>query len=317
MTHKNVKKILIIAPTAFGYTAHIQKALKTYNTVESSICYLDQPAFKYKNGLHKAKNFVCKLFGKNLKKTFVFDRIRQEVSQLEKQDVIFIIRPDVLDDNTLTFLKAKTHQFVAYYYDSTRRFKRKIDIISFFDVIYSYDLLDVETYNFKFLTNYIYEESRVDKYKHLFFNISTNDYRFPFTEALATYLKQKKWSYNIQVYNRSEMPSKHVKIITKQQSIAEVSQLIQASKIIVEIQREEQVGLSFRIFEALGHGKKLVTTNKDIVNYDFYNPQNILVVDTDNMSIPETFVTSSYVPVAENILNHYRIKNWVRRVFDL
>ena len=65
----------------------------------------------------------------------------------------------------------------------------------------------------------------------------------------------------------------------------------------MEIQRTEQVGLSFRIFEALGHRKKLITTNKDIVNYDFYHPQNILVVDENTIEIPEEFVTSPYVEI--------------------
>jgi hypothetical protein len=113
------------------------------------------------------------------------------------------------------------------------------------------------------------------------------------------------------------MPSKNVEIITKQRSIAEVSELIKDCKIIVEIQRSEQVGLSFRIFEALGHHKKLITTNKDIVNYDFYNPQNILVVDEDNIEIPVDFVSSSYVEIDEEILSKYRIEHWIKPIFNL
>ncbi|WP_179020408.1 hypothetical protein [Winogradskyella forsetii] len=310
-------KILIIAPYAFGYTVHIQEALNQYNTVEANILYLDQPTFEYRNFKHKAQNFISKLFGKNLKKTFVFDRIKREVSQLEKQDMIFIIRPDLLDDVTLRFLKTRTEQFIAYYYDSTRRFKRKVDIIPFFDTIYSYDKLDVETYGFKFLTNYIFEESNHQNYENLFYNISTNDYRFPLIEALAAYLKGKNWSYEIQVYNGSPMLSEHVKIITEQKSIAEVAELIKASKIIVEIQRTEQVGLSFRIFEALGHRKKLITTNKDIVNYDFYNPQNILVIDEHNIEIPDEFVNSRYIEIEETVLSKYKIEHWVQPIFNL
>lgn len=313
----NLKKILIIAPYAFGYTKHIHKQLQRHQGVDSQILYLDQPAFVYKNVLHRLRNSVSKIFGKNLKKTFVFERIIKEVEQLGQQDIVFIIRPDLLDDSTLQFIKERTHKFLAYYYDSTRRFPRKVAIIPFFDTIYSYDKLDVDTYNFKFLTNYIFDESEHNTHEYLFFNISTNDYRFPLIEALAAYLKHKKWSYNIQVYNGSEMQSEHVKIITKQKSIVEVSELIKASKIIVEIQRTEQIGLSFRIFEALGHRKKLITTNTDIKNYDFYNPQNILVVDMHNIQIPEAFVTSSYLEIDDTIIAPYRIQHWVNRVFDL
>ncbi|AXG70303.1 hypothetical protein KORDIASMS9_02542 [Kordia sp. SMS9] len=315
---KSSKKILIIAPFAFGYTSHIQKALQQYEGVDAQILYLDQPAFQYKNTLHKAQNFFSKLiFGKNFKKTFVTDRIKASIKELGQQDEIFIIRPDMLSDDLLQFIKSHTEKFIAYYYDSTRRFPRKVDIISMFDTVYSYDRLDVEKYNLSFLTNYIFEESNHAEFEDQFFNISTNDYRFPLIENLANYLKQHGWTYNIQVYNGSDMPAKYVKIITKQKSIQEVSQMIQKAKIIVEIQRTEQVGLSFRIFEALGHRKKLITTNKDIVNYDFYHPQNILVVDEHNIEIPETFVTSEYVEIDEKILSKYRIKNWVQPIFDL
>ncbi|MBC8753688.1 hypothetical protein H2O64_03345 [Kordia sp. YSTF-M3] len=315
---KSSKKVLIIAPFAFGYTAHIQKALQQYETIDAEILYLDQPAFSYKNTFHKAQNFFSKLFlGKNLKKTFVTDRIKASLVELGKQDEIFIIRPDMLNDDLLRFIKSYTNKFIAYYYDSTRRFPRKTDIIPMFDKVYSYDRLDVSTYNLDFLTNYIFEESNHQEFEYQFFNISTNDYRFPLLENLANYLKQHKWTYNIQVYNGSEMPAEHVEIITTQKSITEVSELIQKAKIIVEIQRTEQVGLSFRIFEALGHRKKLITTNKDIVNYDFYHSQNILVVDEHNIEIPEDFVTSPYVEIDSTILSNYKIENWVKPIFEL
>lgn len=315
---KSSKKILVIAPFAFGYTAHIHNALQQYPNVEASILYLDKPAFRYKNALHKAQNFFSKLvLGKNLKKSFVSKRIKASVRELGQQDEVFIIRPDMLSDAILQFIKNHTEKFIAYYYDSTRRFPRKVDIMPFFDKIYSYDRLDVEKYNLEFLTNYIFEESNHAEFDYQFFNISTNDYRFPLLENLAKYLKENAWSYTIQVYNGGEMPAEYVEIITTQKSIQEVSQLIQKAKIIVEIQRTEQVGLSFRIFEALGHRKKLITTNKDIVNYDFYHPQNILVVDEHTIEIPKEFVTSPYVEIDEKILSKYKVENWVKPIFEL
>lgn len=312
------KKILVIAPYAFGYTAHIRQALSQNVNVEANILYLDQPAFTYRNSFHKIQNLLSKtFFGKNLKKTFVKDRLRASIAILGEQDSIFIIRPDVLDDELLTFIKGRTKKFIAYYYDSTRRFPRKAGILPFFDTVYSYDREDVNNFGLKFLTNYIFEESSRQDFRYQFFNISTNDYRFPLLENLAAYLKNRSWSYKILVYNGSDMPAKNVEIITKQLSIIEVSELIKGCKVIVEIQRTEQVGLSFRIFEALGHRKKLITTNKDIVNYDFYNPQNILVVDEENIKIPEDFVASPYVEVDDGILSNYRIENWVKPIFDL
>jgi hypothetical protein len=309
--------ITIIAPSAFGYTSHIQRVLNAHDGVEASILYLDKPGFQYKNIGHKFQNFVSKLFGKNLKKTFVFDRIKKDMAAIGTQDAIFIIRPDLLDDSTLQFLRAKTEQFIAYYYDSTRRFPRKLDIVNYFDTIYSYDKQDIKENDFKLLTNYIFAEQSATDYEYQFFNISTNDHRFPLIENLAGYLKAKGWTYNIKVFNGTPMEAEHVEIITEHQSIEQVERMILKSKIIVEIQRNDQIGLSFRIFEALGYRKKLITTNTDVVNYDFYNPQNILVIDENNIEIPEDFVSSPYVEIDDVILDKYRIKNWVKPIFGL
>lgn len=312
------RKILVIAPYAFGYTAHIAEALKRKGFDDAKIVYLDYPKFSYKGILHKSENFFRKLFtGKNLKKEFVNDRIRETLQREGMQDFIFMIRPDMLNDALLSEVKATTKRLVAYYYDSTRRFPRKNDIAHFFDKVYTYDRLDAENYGYEFLTNYIFKEAESPTFDYQFFNISTHDYRFPLLEKLGAYLKKHQYSYLIEIYTPDDIKSNDVQIIHTQKSVAEVEALILRSKIIVEIQREEQVGLSFRIFEALGFRKKLITTNKDIVNYDFYNPQNILVLDEDDIEIPADFVESPYTDPDPQVLDKYRIDNWVERVFEL
>ncbi|MCR5862140.1 hypothetical protein LRS05_08280 [Flavobacterium sp. J372] len=312
------KKILIIAPYAFGYTNHMLTALHKKGHTNAKIVYLDFPSFAYKNSMHKAANFLSKVFsGKNLKKEFVRDRIKNTLAEAGVQDFIFMIRPDMLDDALLEQIKKSTRRLVAYYYDSTRRFTRKNEVAHFFDKVYTYDRLDAENHGYEFLTNYIFKESEDAGYDYQFFNISTYDYRYPLLEKLGNYLKERNYSYLIEIYTPDDITSDSVQIIHKQKSVAEVEGLIKRSKIIVEIQRTEQLGLSFRIFEALGYRKKLITTNKDIVNYDFYNPQNILVIDENNIEIPEDFVTSLYIEPDKTVLDKYRIDNWVERVFEL
>ena len=177
--------------------------------------------------------------------------------------------------------------------------------------------MDVETFGFRFTTNYIFNEEVHTKSNYQFFNISTVDYRLPSIEKLADYIREKGWSYNIQIFNGTPFESDSVEIITTQKSIEEVGELIKASDIIIEIQRTEQIGLSFRIFEALGYHKKLITTNADVMNYDFYHPQNILVIDPENPKIPEEFVNSQYLEIDRSILDFYKIDTWVKRVFEL
>ena len=173
------KKIVIVGPPSFGYLTKINEALTSFSGVESKIVLIDKSSFKYKNLLHRLLNSFSKVFlNKNLKKEYLNSFLIDSIKKLGHQDVIFMIRPDLLSPKTLNFLKTQSQSLTAFYYDSTRRFPKKIDIINYFDTVYSYDKLDVETYNLKFLTNYIFDERENVNFEQLFFNISTFDYRY-------------------------------------------------------------------------------------------------------------------------------------------
>jgi hypothetical protein len=312
------KKIVIVGPPSFGYLTKINEALTSFSGIESTIVLIDKSSFKYKNLLHRLLNSFSKVFlNKNLKKEYLNSFLIDSIKKLGHQDVIFMIRPDLLSPKTLNFLKTQTQSLTAFYYDSTRRFPKKIDIINYFDTVYSYDKLDVETYNLKFLTNYIFDERENVNFEQLFFNISTFDYRYQSMEELANYIDEKKWSKEILIYGSNGLKSDSLTLIHEQISVDVVADKINRSKIIIEIQRKEQIGLSFRVFEALGQRKKLITTNTDIVNYDFYHPQNILVIDEAAINIPEDFVNSPYIPISDKVLDKYRLRNWTKKLFDL
>ena len=68
----------------------------------------------------------------------------------------------------------------------------------------------------------------------------------------------------------------------------------------------------------MGLRKKLITTNKDIVNYDFYTPNNIFVInDVNNFTIPDTFLKTDYLEIAEPIKSNYHIRNWVHNILSI
>lgn len=314
------RKIMIIAPLAFGYTSYIHKALSKFDSVEASIVFIENNNFKYKTIFHRLYNAISKLFfNVNQKKRYILSRLKS----YDFQDEILIIRPDMLEDYVLIRIKAKTKKFTAFYFDSIGHFPRKKSIIHFFDRILSFDKEDIKNYGFEFCTNYIYKEhALIPKPNYLFFNISGIDQdidRFEKLIELAKKFKSKNWSYNfIAVDPKAKFESNDFVSIKHQIiPVNEIKDQILESKILVEFQRQHQIGLSFRVFEALGYRKKLITTNVDIVNYDFYNPQNIFVLDPNNMDIPKSFVESSYIEIPDHILDPYRIDNWVKKVFEL
>lgn len=63
---------------------------------------------------------------------------------------------------------------------------------------------------------------------------------------------------------------------------SEMIAVLAISKAQIEIQHPSKKGLTTRAFESLGTKTKLITTNPAIRQYDFYNSNNILIIDRNN-----------------------------------
>jgi hypothetical protein len=94
-------------------------------------------------------------------------------------------------------------------------------------------------------------------------------------------------------------------------SSKEVEKIMKQSKCIVDAQYPKNTGLTMRTFETLGTRKKLITTNKDISNYDFYNKNNIMIVDRFNPIINKIFFETDYEDVDKFVYDEYYIDNWM------
>ena len=102
----------------------------------------------------------------------------------------------------------------------------------------------------------------------------------------------------------------YVEPIQKTIALNIVNEYIEKSNVLLDIHRENQNGLSFRVFESMGLHKKLITTNSDIKNYDFYNENNILIIDSKKPEIPIEFIKKPYVEIPEKIISQYKVSDW-------
>ena len=87
------------------------------------------------------------------------------------------------------------------------------------------------------------------------------------------------------------------------------------SKVILDINHPNQYGLTMRTFECLGAKKKLITTNQNILEYDFYNPNNIMVINRNNPVIDKIFFDSPYEELESGVYKKYSIENWLKTIF--
>ena len=88
------------------------------------------------------------------------------------------------------------------------------------------------------------------------------------------------------------------------------------SRCIVDVENPGQHGLTMRSIETIGLKRKFITTNKDIVNYDFYNPNNIMVIDRIKPVVDVSFFEKPYEELPCDIYEKYSLKNWVLQVLN-
>jgi hypothetical protein len=86
------------------------------------------------------------------------------------------------------------------------------------------------------------------------------------------------------------------------------------TRILLDLKVEEHAGLSFRVLESVGLGKKLITTNSRVQDYDFFHPNNILIWSGQSKEELRVFIEKPYFPIAENIKNKYSFKNWIQYI---
>lgn len=93
-------------------------------------------------------------------------------------------------------------------------------------------------------------------------------------------------------------------------------QFVKRSKCIIDIYQKEQIGLTRRPLEALFYNKKLITNNTDIINYDFYNSNNIFILEQINISSISNFMDKEIKEIPLSIKAQYDIRNWLKRFMN-
>lgn len=314
-----IKKIAIISANSFGYVDLIVAKLTLIESVDLTYVNIDSIPFSYKSFYSRVNNFFAKLFlSRGLKDKNRTNFIKSFLKEKGNFDQILIIRPDKLQQEALIFLRDNSITMTCYLFDGIENYPEQKKTLPFFDTVYSYDKKDVEKYKFQFLPNYIYDNEILEvKTDQTVFNISSFDQRFVFLEKIAKYLEVKNISFLFMVRKNRKFDHHNIEVIEDYIPLQEVKKLIAKSKVLVDIQRENQNGLSFRVFEALGYRKKLVTNNNDIINYDFYDKNNVWVISETNYHIPASFFETEYNEIKPSILDNYSLNNWISIVFKL
>ena len=173
------------------------------------------------------------------------------------------------------------------------------------DEIYTFDEEEAEKYNFKFNTTYYSKRAKLPENEiedDVIFLGRAKD-RMDDILSFEKKLKKKKIKTNF-------------KIITDEKDYVDYKDyivMISKCKCLLDFNAYNQRGLALRTMEALFFKKKLITTNKFIKTYDFYNKNNIFIIGEDNMDDIVDFINSPYEPIDPEIVDYYDFDNWIKR----
>jgi len=312
-------KITIVSYDNWGLNNHLKKALEQKGYIVHHINFFD---FKYEYPNFKTRfyNFILKTFSnKNIKNIYYGNEILKKLEENpEIQDVILTLKGDFIAPESILKFKKHTKKSIAYFNDSISRYPKIKEVLHCFDEVYSFEKNDCKKNNLKFITNWIYpvqaDNSNNEKYQ--LYNISSKDKRTALLSKIAVILKEKKIKYKIIIFHKkNKIKDPNLEFTSVPIPLSEVNDNLYNSQILLDINRKGQNGLSFRVFESIGLEKKLITTNTDIKNYDFYNPNNILIIDEKKPEISLDFFNTAYKKIPETIFKKYTLDQWINDVF--
>ncbi|ACU92520.1 conserved hypothetical protein [Capnocytophaga ochracea DSM 7271] len=316
------RKLLFIAPDYYGFNEVVLKGLKEYSDCDVSYI-VSNFKYQYKNWGERIYNFFLKtLLGRNLKEKKKDEYIKEFIKFINESndyDILLINAPYLLTNNQIEIALKKTKLSVVIFWDSIEKIPMQKKYLEDFDIIYSFEPDDCVKYHLKKITNFYFAESNNDS-NNLYdvCYLATYDERIKVAERIFKYFDEHNISVKGKMFarRRQRLP-KSIERIKEIIPFSKSYKYYLDSKIILDIAHPHQKGLSFRPYEAIGLRKKLITTNKDIVNYDFYNPNNIFVIeDIDNITIPLEFFKTDYQEIDIKLREKYHIKNWIHNIIN-
>lgn len=330
------KKILLIAPVFFDYYKDILKELRSLDYEADYLCdtYSNSSFSKALGRVDK------KLIRASMKRAFSREilpklRGRQYDFVLVVAGMTFAFSPDMT--GTLRKLQPKA-RFVLYQWDSEENLPYVRGIHPFFDRICTFDPEDCrksESYTFlPLFYNRQYEKIGEDKEPHEWkydcaYIGTAHPQKYQCIRQMSKTLKPvlpRQFLYHYMpsrlkyVYHRLSAREfrgvRYAEFQKKKLPVSAAADVFEQSRCILDAPQAGQRGLTIRTIECLGAKRKLITTNADIKNYDFYRESNILIfqgkIDTDS-----AFFTREYEELPEEVYRKYSLRRWLETVLDV
>ena len=333
MTTQNVlkgKRILFLSVKTFNYENEIALQLRNLGAIVDY--YDERPANSiFVKGIIRSKrNWYQVQIDKYYK--YILKRIDGN-----HYDFLFVIKGEVIPKFFLESFKHKNSncKSIFYIWDSFANSSHSLSILPYFDECFTFDPVDAQKFKINFRPLFYIEKygnlnkRTFNKYDFdlLFIGTAHSD-RYIISNKIISWCKKN----GLNSFAYYFMPSKLVFVYKKffdksfkQIDYSKISfaslqtdsilDLYTRSSIILDINHPNQSGLTMRTFEALGAGKKLITTNSNIKKYPFFNENNICVIDRKMINMKNEFFNTPFISIEPQLLFDMSITGWINEIF--
>lgn len=323
------KHILLILPKFFGYDRVIASRLEQEGAVVS-VVYEDMDEVNY------CYRFINAYLPKYM--PLVMNRyfLKCALPIAKNLDYVLLIRGEFLNPEVLEILKNHTPArcvFCMYQWDSTKNNKNALRINKYFDYISTFDPVDAKAYGWIYRPLF-YIPELVNK-RHEDIDVlcicSLHSKRIQVLNRLKKICNEKElvlyrrvYSKKLIFYKRKYIDRRdgytsadNKDVSSAKMDVSDTYDLYNRSGIIVDYTHPGQNGFTMRTIEALGCGKKFVTNNKQILDADFYNPNNMFIYDGEDIEIPNDFIRKPYQEPEKALYKKYSIDSWLASILNL
>ena len=325
------KRILLFAPSFFGYDKEFFNGLRKAGA--------DVDLYNERISENTFVKILIRL-NPNYLSGYVekyYDNIIEE-NKDKNYDYVFFVSVEAATPKIIGKLRSvfSNARFYMYSWDSVENKKYLKDVMPLFDRVWSFDKSDSEKYNIDFLPLFYSNEYSdiassgvLQKYDALFVGTIHSD-RYWFLKNIERQIcalngRVYLWQYfpSVLLYLKMKLQSRRFCKEAKYRDFRfeslqkeQLLKLIAESKAVIDSNHPSQSGLTMRTLETLGAKRKLITTNVNVKEYDFYKESNILVVDRFSPVITSDFFVSEYEEIPLEIYKKYSLDGWLYNIFS-
>ena len=226
-------------------------------------------------------------------------------------------------------------RFVLYQWDAVENYPHVLSVLDCFDEAYTFDERDSRSYGMEFLPLFYHpgyqaigrrSKAKIEADYDVAFIGTAHPKKYGFVQEVIEQcegLLDRKYIYHFLpsrlLYARHKLLSENYKRAAYSQfhfdalTPEETEEVVSRSWCMLDSPQDGQRGLTMRTMECLGARRKIITTNEEIMGYDFYRKENVYVY-RGRMDRKDPFFSSEYVDLSEDIYEKYSLRSWLETV---